>query len=508
MEEKSSPEKQKKMEKGKNENGLSGKAPVRILVEIISANNLSPRKRKKRSLNNNKDDYMLDWIKENERSFAETETGTDDVSHFYDTKSGVKVNSFCRVEYKQRLIHQTLKITNNNNPIWTIDTRSLFIINTTLEDIRQASSANKLDSQKNLNVNFEVRNKKSSLIKVPGRSSYDMKNSASIGFVSLSLCDILEKYCTEERFEFELSEFWGNRDDKINHIKSRLLENGSKSRLGSLALRFRLATGNDALFVQNFTKQIRENESSIQSTILGKNNLCFVEDMNEYPKNKRVKLITEMDEAEVAGNDMVDKMASAAFSIQESMVSFRDQVHSITSSSTLMPSRMLVKPHPDPRNPTDTRFMSKDDIDHETFSSASHNWVKAGSGKLGKIYLEVLACHDLPNTDVGEALGNVTDPFVTAVYEDVLIETPVIQDELSPRWLPWTQRAFILHMMHPSSMLYLGVFDFDLGLASHQPIGRVAVNIGNLKKDITYTLKYDLFPSSIVAERKVSHKQS
>lgn len=143
--------------------------------------------------------------------------------------------------------------------------------------------------------------------------------------------------------------------------------------------------------------------------------------------------------------------------------------------------------------------MSPQEIHVET-RHPSHKWVEAGSGTLGKLYCEVLACHDLPNVDFGEAVGNVTDSFVCLVYEDTCAMTDVIDDELSPHWLPWTQRAFCFGMMHPASILYIGVFDYDLG-TSHEPIGRIAVNVSNLQRNTIHTLKYNLYPSSNVTDR-------
>lgn len=82
-----------------------------------------------------------------------------------------------------------------------------------------------------------------------------------------------------------------------------------------------------------------------------------------------------------------------------------------------------------------------------------------------------------------------------------MVQTPVIDDELSPHWMPWTRRAFIFGMMHPASMLYLGVFDFDLGMSDHENIGRVAVNLSSLQRDTDYDLRYNLYPSSNVTDR-------
>lgn len=100
-------------------------------------------------------------------------------------------------------------------------------------------------------------------------------------------------------------------------------------------------------------------------------------------------------------------------------------------------------------------------------------------------------------------MSGYTLQFVCAVFEDVMVQTPVIDDELSPHWLPWTQRAFRLGIMHPASMLYLGVFDYDLGITDHEAIGRVAINISNYQRDTTYCLKFNLHKSSNVTDRTV-----
>lgn len=57
-------------------------------------------------------------------------------------------------------------------------------------------------------------------------------------------------------------------------------------------------------------------------------------------------------------------------------------------------------------------------------------------------------------------------------------------------------------MMHPSSVLYLGVFDYDLGAANdHDPIGRAVVNLSHLLPNTDYKLEYNLYPSSNVTAR-------
>lgn len=107
--------------------------------------------------------------------------------------------------------------------------------------------------------------------------------------------------------------------------------------------------------------------------------------------------------------------------------------------------------------------MTKEALQKEALEPSQH-WVDVGSGKLGKVHLEIIGCDGLPQLDSGAFLGNKTDAFVSVVFEDSISKTDVIDDTLSPRWMPWSQRAFQLHMMHPSSQLYLGVFDYDDGM--------------------------------------------
>lgn len=86
---------------------------------------------------------------------------------------------------------------------------------------------------------------------------------------------------------------------------------------------------------------------------------------------------------------------------------------------------------------------------------------------------------------------------MSLVYEDCYAKTDVIDDCLSPRWLPWTRRAFVFNMMHTSSQIFLGVFDSDSHpMSEHDLIGRVSVDISNFRPDTVYVLHYNLYPVS------------
>ena len=148
----------------------------------------------------------------------------------------------------------------------------------------------------------------------------------------------------------------------------------------------------------------------------------------------------------------------------------------------------------------ETEWMTHEDIQLECMQPSDH-WVDAGTGSLGRIYLEVLGCDGLPNLDTGGFLGNKTDAFVSLVFEDCYVRTDTIDDCLSPRWLPWMRRAFIFNIYHSSSQLLLGVFDYDAGFDDHDLIGRVSVDISNLRNYSEYVLCYTIYPSARISGR-------
>lgn len=152
----------------------------------------------------------------------------------------------------------------------------------------------------------------------------------------------------------------------------------------------------------------------------------------------------------------------------------------------------LTRPGPDPSRPRkETQWLTKEQMEIETLKPST-NWVSVGHGTLGTIYLEVLSCHGLPNLDLAH-LNNVSDPFVGIVFEDAMVRTNVIWNSLNPHWLPWANRAFMLKVRHPTSILMLGVFDYDDVLTDHHdPIGRVVINTAFFRCNTEYVLHYKL----------------
>jgi hypothetical protein len=154
------------------------------------------------------------------------------------------------------------------------------------------------------------------------------------------------------------------------------------------------------------------------------------------------------------------------------------------------------------------RQIEREAIKHST------NWTEAGSGKLGKLYVEIMGCDNLPNMDFGTLdFRDKTDAFACLIFEDAVVNTDVIGDSLSPRWMPWSRRAFVFNIDHPSSDLQIGIFDYDQELSPlqlvsrlagddlHDPIGRIQIHTSNFLANTVYTLKYNIFYGDLAKDR-------
>lgn len=151
-----------------------------------------------------------------------------------------------------------------------------------------------------------------------------------------------------------------------------------------------------------------------------------------------------------------------------------------------------VFPGPDPDDPANTTFMTLKQMDG-FLDEPSREWVEAGWGDFGAVYVEILGCDNLPQMDT-KMIDGLTDPFAGIVFEDTFVRSSVIFDNLNPRWPPWSQRAVKFNISHPSSVIYVGIFDYDeMYLDDHDPIGRVVLHLDTFEPDTVYTLKYALF---------------
>jgi len=162
-----------------------------------------------------------------------------------------------------------------------------------------------------------------------------------------------------------------------------------------------------------------------------------------------------------------------------------------------------VRPEPDPNCMVETEWLTGSEIE-EMSKKESTTWIDIGSGKLARIFFEVISCDGLPSLDKQIGLQNThdkPDAFVSIVYEDSVIFSDVIDSCSSPRFMPWSRRAFIFHMMHPSSQINLGVFNHNFAV-NHDFMGRLSIDITNLSPNLTYDMKYNLKTSANVEDRK------
>ena len=368
---------------------------------------------------------------------------------------------------KVEILTRTKRKRGTCDPIWCVEHRCLFLLDVSNDMVKydddQSSSSCKLE--------FDVRHK----------DSIDFNSCTSLGSASIDINTVISN-CTEERIELKLK---GNQDSESDSIIHERYQS-------KIAIRFRVASDLDIQLMKELTVMQKKGQySSFQCD----NHTFFNDDLEGNGQSKandkrKVELVTEQRQSTVGINGVVSILNSA----------FR--THRTDNDGVV---RRRVKPFPDPKQENRTTYLSKDEMTNEMLKPST-SWIQAGvetSKSLGKLYVEILRCSDLPNMDTGEALGNLTDAFCCAIFEDSMVQTNVIDDELSPIWFPWTQRAFVFQMTHAFSPLFISANDFDIGPGGHDGIGRIAINVSVFQPNTVYTLNYKLYPASNIPEREV-----
>ena len=385
--------------------------------------------------------------------------------------------------------------------VFTVEDSSLFLFKTTMKQLVNASVHE--DRMSNGGLKFDIFEKPFNILTTSVSNSLSdtirlekeacartHESSVSsllggsyrlIGTVFLSPQDLLSS-CDGSRIEFEMVDklaLTRQNGQKNSHIERKVF--GAR-----LVLRMRKASVTDIAFMKLLQKKFRfgaTNDLALLKDLSGEN----VTGEDILP----VQLLTEIDEKLIAAQTSLTCIGNIAHNTRES-------IRCLISSDT--ERRHHVKPYPDPSRKTETAMLSKAQLREECYKSST-KWIHAGSGSLGTVFLEFLECKGLPNTDHGESVGNLTDAFISAVYGDVLVQTDVIDDCLSPMWMPWSTRAFKLRMSHPSTAIFIAVADYDVGPLDHEKIGRVAIHLGKFSPGILYTLTYDLHDSSNLIEQ-------
>jgi len=483
---------------------------ISILVEIVGATNLlHPSSIPK---NGQSSSFFSSSIIKSAKKLVTTTPPKDSVS-VTGQEDGLKTddricNPYIVVTYKNEIIHTTKTIFNDNNPVWDVQTHSLFLFKVKPKEF--------IESDDKLIITTCHDATTFGKVKIIGRTAID--------------AETILYNCDEERIEFELEHPDAeNKKQKKKRSYTRISpsitrrQNNSSPRQVDKRSRKALDvktsvkrdkdTASYSIIDRDYTPNVHaRGQIAMRFRMAHKKDVTFLETIHKNhmrlkPIPNEAELPSERDETEVVGEQV---MHSVMFNLRKVGKVFHTQDDGTP--------RVKVKPGPDPGRPHRlTEWLSKDELVRECMAPST-NWVVTGTGcdgkpssaldqgcsrSLGRVYLEILSCQDLPNLDVGGAVGNYTDPFVCAIFEDSIVETNVINDELSPLWMPWSQRAFVFNMKHPLSALYLAVFDYD-SLGEHDGIGRVAVNLQNLKPQTNYTLRYKLHPSAIVCDRTVS----
>jgi len=257
---------------------------------------------------------------------------------------------------------------------------------------------------------------------------------------------------------------------------------------GTLALRFREASNNDINFmkaIELFDQGYKHAKKSQQQKLAG------------VKLNLNGKLLAQL---------ITEKNTSiCSLCTPDQFNQFVDYAFNYRYFDDTGVQRRRVKPGPNPLAEKETQYLTEAEM--ITYAKRpSTQWIEAGSGDLGRVYVEVISCEGLKTKHVDKMIGKKCDPFVCLIYEDCLVETDYIRNCSSPLFMPWSQRAFIFNTMNALSSLYVGVFDYDHGPIQHKGLGRVTIDLNELKSGTNYTLKYDLYSSPVTSGRKSKGK--
>ena len=423
-------------------------------------------------------------------------------------------------------VHKTEVIGNTNNPLWTVESGSLFLLGDLSSDGDSADAAANSDKRP-----------KTLLLELRDQSALVPGKTVSIGTVRLSVDEIYAKYCTEERLEFPVA------TDLIAEARDGMLTWSEDSEHGldatadgdmpkgsdadetkqvdddapTLALRFRRATPDDVRFMSNLKAGRLDVIAGIAASAMTTTSAEHTADditneeaavAKDTPQRRRG---SSRKQSSASGTAAASARRTSALLTEEDAANLAASVGGVMDSVkfTLSASRgrghkmkLRVKPGPDPTREDKTRFLSEEELMAATYSP-SKNWVEAGSGRHGKVLIEILHCDGLPNCDPGGGVvGQKTTAFVSVVMEDAVLQTDTIPSCCSPQWMPWTRRAFACNRLHPLSSMYVGVFHYDpVNPLGHRGIGRVAINLQQFRPNHVYLLKYNLYNSPVYSDR-------
>ena len=458
----------------------SDKSHVPILVEIVSAE-ISKKGEENKGIQEGKPKYVYN-------AYCV-------VKDLNSVKSiGAEAFTASSTEKEPTFIHQTKVVKKRHDPVWTILSDSLFLLNVK-DGCERGLHEGKIRFELYNSDPLKVKNKcigvvvlrKETLLKGDGaRIEFDLEKNETSSKSSGGLRGVGKKL----------------KSQKI--IGAALTRSKYQNVAGTLVLRYRVAHPREVEFIRN------RSTFSTEIHALVTNGIPMVPGHKSSPSRAntlRRHYDTRYDISKSSqGHHPLTKILPKGV---KHVQNFRATVVGKEKAQDL---RYKVKPYCDPHFPKETSWMTKDEICRQALEP-SYKWIQAGiqrdndtgrrtnnlstetkteenNGIVGQLNVEIIQAQDLPNLDSG-TLGNFTDAFVAMVFEDNICRTDVINDELSPRFMPWSQRAFNFSIQHPSSLLFLGVFDYD-AIGDNTPVGRIVVDLSKFRGNTVYLLQYKL----------------
>jgi hypothetical protein len=385
-----------------------------------------------------------------------------------------------------RQIHQTKVVKKSNNPIWTVLTDSLFIVEIQSDNERNLSEGK---------IQIDLYHK--DLLKL---------NDKWLGRVFLRKRVLLEG--NGERIEYALGSKTDTESDAhetkgaskrhaglpgkklLGAVGGVFVHHNKKSEnsVGVLALRYRKAESHELTFMQK-----RESSGNSLVPFFAFPPKVFTAKTMNFGKTSETTDKERVKDDLLSVSKHKPNPLSAILPVGRGIKQVQNLRAGVIGHQKAQELKYEVKPYPDPENPRSTSWLTKEEICHLALEP-SRKWIQVGSSSnttIGTLNVEIIQCRHLPNLDSG-AMGDVTDSFVSMVFENTMVQTDVVYDELSPRFMPWCQRAFAFSIQHPASLLFLGVFDND-NIGDHIPIGRVVLDLSCFKGNTTYLLQYKLY---------------
>lgn len=366
---------------------------------------------------------------------------------------------------KLKVLHQSGTIKGSNFPIWTINDDSLYLLQLHHDGptIHTSSIEGAIEFQVYHSPTITSTNNQR-IVQSTDLLSTLPSSSYYIGSIKLSKQDLLKGNGIRQEFKLErdptiYEALMQKKKSKKSYqpctfssfvtptdvLKQQEYEFACDVQgniQGTLALRFRIAHQHEITFMVQKNKVYHNTVSTLFSNIgfnsSGTNSTKTESDIVSKENKKR------------NGRQNNFSITNGVPFHEKLMRNALDMTHNISTSFD-DDQLIKVKPYPDPNDVSNTEWLDKEEIEHKTLLPST-NWIEAGKGDIGTIFIEILKCDNLPNLDSGH-FGDFSDPFVAMVFEDNLMRTDVIENELSPRWMPWTHRAFVFQMKHPGEYI-------------------------------------------------------